>query len=135
MICTKCKIDKFDVDFGWRNKLKGKKSTCCRSCYAISSHEHYIKNSEKYKNRKSKFEYKIKMANLIKSLKIECFNCGIDHPAVLDFHHVDPTKKDKDLSKFNSIKRILEEAKKCIVLCSNCHRVLHWNNRHNVEII
>jgi hypothetical protein len=60
--------------------------------------------------------------------------CPETHIAVIDFHHKDPTKKDIGLSKVAkwgwSKERILKEIEKCIVLCSNCHRKLHWEEKH-----
>jgi hypothetical protein len=62
----------------------------------------------------------------------ECFICGFDHPAVIDFHHV--IRKDKlvvsTLVRNGSYSRAMEEVMtKCIALCANCHRVLHWQER------
>lgn len=58
---------------------------------------------------------------------VPCFSCGIKYPPyVMDLHHTDPEKKEYAIStiltKGWSEKRLLEELKKCIVLCSNCHR-------------
>jgi len=59
----------------------------------------------------------------------ECSECGEDHPACLDFHHIDPDTKYKEVTTMahnaNSIDKIKEEIAKCVVLCSNCHRKLH----------
>jgi len=61
-----------------------------------------------------------------------CTKCGFSHPAVIDFHHIDPsTKKD---SVFNLIanKRYAaayREVEKCIALCANCHRIHHHDER------
>ncbi len=59
-----------------------------------------------------------------------CKECGISHPAVLDFHHRDGEKKKFSISqcKDSGLKRIKAEIKKCDVLCANCHRLLHWEN-------
>ena len=72
---------------------------------------------------------KAKVQDLITSYKIPCAICGEDHPAVLDFHHVDESTKSftmntatKNGTKFE---RIVEEIEKCVVLCSNCHRKHH----------
>lgn len=60
--------------------------------------------------------------------------CGEDHPATLDFHHVDASKKEASISvalvRGWSKDRIREELKKCKVVCANCHRKLHWNEKN-----
>ena len=70
---------------------------------------------------------------------LKCEKCGFDkHPAALDFHHLDPSKKDFKVSKHKITcseekkKIILNEISKCIVLCANCHRIEHAKNeRYN----
>ncbi len=48
---------------------------------------------------------------------------------VLDFHHMNPAEKDFELNTRNvgqlAWERILEEAKKCVLLCCRCHREFH----------
>ncbi len=55
----------------------------------------------------------------------KCEMCGYDrHPAALHFHHVDPAEKSFSLSHLGvtrSIARCREEARKCMLLCANCH--------------
>ena len=54
-----------------------------------------------------------------------CVICGYDRwPGALHFHHVDPTTKRfhlglKGLTR--AIDNVREEAKKCVLLCANCH--------------
>lgn len=46
----------------------------------------------------------------------------------LEFHHLDPSVKDTGISswiKAVSFPRLAEEAKKCVLLCANCHREVH----------
>lgn len=66
-----------------------------------------------------------------------CQHCGESHPAVIDFHHVvrDGTQKSVNrLAADNKWTRVYEEVKKCIPLCSNCHRKLHWNESRDKVI-
>ncbi len=61
-----------------------------------------------------------------------CAQCGENHPGCLDFHHTDPGAKEFNVFRMPEIsgKRIIEtEIQKCIVLCANCHRKLHWEER------
>lgn len=59
----------------------------------------------------------------------KCQCCGQEFvPCVFDFHHLDPSQKDFSLGdKTSSLKwvKIDEELKKCILVCSNCHRMIH----------
>lgn len=47
----------------------------------------------------------------------------------LDFHHIDPSQKDFSFGKLRASPRklsiIIEELKKCILLCCRCHREVH----------
>lgn len=62
--------------------------------------------------------------------------CGICkqrfRPEIYDFHHINPQEKTFQFSKIraNCIawKRIVKELRKCVMLCSNCHRGLHCYN-------
>jgi len=62
-----------------------------------------------------------------------CVQCGESHIATLDFHHTNPAKEDKKLHRLLSEgqgkTRLLKEMDKCVVLCSNCHRIHHHNER------
>jgi len=56
-----------------------------------------------------------------------CVVCGFDVPIACDFHHVDPAQKVTEVTRlvYCTKERILEEIAKCILLCSNHHRMLH----------
>lgn len=60
----------------------------------------------------------------------KCSRCPETHPATLDFHHRDPMTKKANVShiylKGWSLRKVQEEIAKCDILCSNCHRKLHW---------
>lgn len=46
----------------------------------------------------------------------------------LDLHHIDPSEKSGNFGKIlssGSLKALEEEIEKCVVLCSNCHRLVH----------
>ena len=64
-----------------------------------------------------------------------CVDCAkIFHPVCMDYHHLDPETKHKEngvrglIKGGYSMKRIQEEIDKCILLCSNCHRLRHYAN-------
>lgn len=67
-----------------------------------------------------------------------CAHCGFSHPAVIDFHHVIRTNKqsvnDLAIRQGNVNAAIREASEKCIPLCSNCHRILHWRERGGIKL-
>lgn len=78
--------------------------------------------------REIKERYRRSLYSLIESAREQCIRCGESDPACLDFHHRDPLTKVAHVSTmWNSYGRaaIVEEIKKCDVICSNCHRKLH----------
>jgi hypothetical protein len=99
----------------------------------IYSKTYYEKNKQnviKKINIKKK-AHKTWFVNFKKQLA--CVTCGFDHPAALDFHHVEQKKANRKVHKLvsdgHTKKRILTEIEKCVVLCSNCHRVHHHDER------
>jgi len=80
--------------------------------------------SKQISNRRS-----IKRRQLFEEMKMSCggkcsmcgYNKCID---ALDFHHINPLNKKK-LSKHPTYEKLKEEVKKCVLLCSNCHREVH----------
>lgn len=93
---------------------------------------HYQRNKELYKERARNNTkiYRERNKDFILEYKRQhpCVFCGFSNPVALDFHHKDSEEKDENISKMMngcSIKTILLEIEKCVVLCSNCHRILH----------
>jgi hypothetical protein len=89
----------------------------CRFCYLDT------KNKLKKKSKDWIREYKNKR---------KCVKCGISDPRVLDFHHKG-NDKEFAVSSFEHIgatlDRIKKEVEKCVVICANCHRILHHEER------
>ena|SRR2546423_14788923 len=65
-----------------------------------------------------------------------CVRCGFSDPRALDFHHRDASGKEFSLARAwqrsYSRQRILAEIAKCEVLCANCHRIMHAEEREAV---
>jgi hypothetical protein len=64
---------------------------------------------------------------------LKCLKCGERRVCCLDFHHLEPQTKDRPVSAVIgdgcSKARILHEIEKCLVLCANCHRALHYDEK------
>ena len=94
--------------------------------------KHYEQKKDYYiqKAKESKHRVREEFENYKKTLKCEV--CGESHVATLDFHHKDTSTKEIIISEsiwrwsWNTIKK---EIDKCAVLCSNCHRKLHYDEK------
>jgi len=89
------------------------------------------KNPER--DRKNWRDLRARKVGRLRRLKIErgCRECGERHPACLEFHHRDPAQKKFLIASVAfrlSDAKMLEEVEKCDVLCSNCHRKMHWSH-------
>lgn len=55
-----------------------------------------------------------------------CTDCGEEDPVVLDFDHINPKDKFKDVAKLlsghYSWQSVQKEIVKCEIRCANCHR-------------
>ena len=62
-----------------------------------------------------------------------CQNCHYNKClSALEFHHTDDNK-DRNVRDFvrGSLSKAIKEAKKCILLCANCHREEHERLKEN----
>lgn len=68
-------------------------------------------------------------ANLIKVCGNKCNLCGYDKTiSALEFHHIHPENKEYGIASngtCHNIQKDLNEVKKCILVCANCHREIH----------
>ena len=99
--------------------------------------KHYEDNKQYYIDKAKAYREKCREElNKYKS-KLVCQSCGESRWWLLDFHHLDPSKKEGEISRlFDAPNKLKEELDKCIVLCANCHRDLHYKLQHeqdNVE--
>ena len=115
--------------------------------YAKWSLDHYYRNKEKYAEKARKWREENKEYNrtkqredkrkrkeqAIKYLGGHCNRCKQTfHPAVYEFHHLDPATKDRDPSKMLQLSwtRLQAELDKCVLLCANCHRLTHYEEKY-----
>lgn len=63
-----------------------------------------------------------------------CNKCGKDwHPSIFEFHHENPKEKDRDPAQALQMSwdNFKKELDKCILLCANCHRLVHHEYESN----
>lgn len=120
-------------------KELGRKSK--RRQYSANPKKFKQRQKERYKAHKQAIYDRIIQRRVVilswfrehcKKEDIKCVECGLRNPICLDFHHIDPKRKDGRIisairQKGWSKKRVLEEISKCKILCANCHRNLHNN--------
>lgn len=74
----------------------------------------------------------------VKELGGKCEICGYNKCIdALVFHHKDPSEKDFGLAQngiMHDWKEYLAEAKKCMLLCANCHAEEHFRLRQEENI-
>jgi predicted HNH restriction endonuclease len=108
-----------------------------REKQAQYSKSYYEKNKNEIitKSRKRRKTQVIEFA-AFKATK-SCIKCGESHPATLDFHHVERHPSNRKVHKLvqdgHWWKRIKEEIDKCVVLCANCHRIHHHEERQEIK--
>lgn len=126
--CSKCKLEKAENQFNFKNKKLMILQRSCQTCTRQQVKNHYLKNRDYYLSKAKIRNIKLRLSNqkfiYDYLLKNPCIDCGEKDPIVLDFDH----QKDKQfeissLIKWNhSLSKLKEEISKCQVRCANCHR-------------
>lgn len=84
----------------------------------------YDKEKAAKRNKQRSINNQIKLAAY--KLELGCVDCGYrDSPFALEFDHLPDYKKSRTVASltYHAWERIMEEAKKCEVVCANCHAV------------
>lgn len=134
-----------------RDRPLSRQSRCCKECGRLrmerrrSSPEGLAKETGRMarwraanpeRDRRNYTENRRIKKAWLDSQKVKCARCDETHTACMDFHHRNPAEKDGLLSvavaKW-SLDRIRAEVAKCDILCANCHRKLHYEERHGRE--
>jgi len=131
--CNKCGERKSDTNFHWKNKKLKIRHSACKDCQNEYYRQRYETHADDYKKNAKKQRKIQRDRNREFVLEYKrshpCEKCGEDHPACLDFHHTDKNK-EFTISALKhqaySLEKLKKEMQKCQVLCSNCHRKLHF---------
>jgi len=113
-ICYTCKEEKPLSEFYEKPDRKNGSSKC-KKCFNDYCIQRWIK-------------IKIKAIEYKGSKCCDCSNTFPEQPYVIfDFHHLDPNEKEAGWVKIRlrSWDKIVKELDKCVLLCSNCHRIRH----------
>jgi len=92
---------------------------------SVTEYRRQNKDKVKIWSKKNKTKKQKEWSDWKSTLK--CSNCPESHISCLEFHHIDPSQKEGLITKLRfSKEKLQKELEKCIVLCSNCHRKLHY---------
>lgn len=127
-LCKTCNTEKSVTEF---NKGPARSPDAlnyyCKSCANAMARKNYQENKERYKaNAKKRDEEMFKLLFELKNKP--CMDCGVKYPPyVMDFDHRDPSEKEFNVCMMRrrrmAFSKIVAEAAKCDVVCSNCHRL------------
>lgn len=134
--CSSCKKSQSIDCFPKNKSKKSGYQSYCKACKKSMQAAWYAKNAvAQYQRTRANKKDTILWFNEFRATQF-CQNCGENHPATLDFHH----NKDKDFDISYMVhsgygkERIANELAKCITLCSNCHRILHYNEKKHSSL-
>lgn len=104
------------------NSFNGRVGFCSKKCQ-------YIKERSE-----SKKTTKLRSDKLLELSGGKCLYCGYNKcKRALTYHHINPKTKSFALDatgiSSHSWEKVLEEREKCLLLCQNCHAILHENER------
>lgn len=129
--CVICKKKKDRSEFNKKSKSPDGLQPACRECNRLRSRAYYEKNREKHLRviRKNRAQYRAERKEFVRLVKQinPCPVCGETELCCIDFHH----RSDKEAhigqaaDQGWSESRLRKELRKCVTLCSNCHRKLH----------
>lgn len=127
-ICRVCKIEKPYKDYHLHKHCVGGVTGTCRLCVQEYKRAWYAENRKRRQDKANNVNRSRKRM-IVDHFGDKCHDCGNTyHQCVYEFHHLDPTQKDVNPSRALSWKeeKMWTEINKCIMLCSNCHKIRHF---------
>lgn len=120
--CSLCGMWSYDLSIfvkGTKGRDKHGVKTTCKECSNLETKLRVWKTNAD------------RQRLILDAKKVPCSICGGTFPDVcLDFHHIDDATKEFSIAEAMyrtiSLTRIQLEMNKCKVVCSNCHRIIHW---------
>jgi len=140
--CKGCGLEAHSVTdldmFVYSKSCKHDRTLQCKACKKKQDSQ-YEYNPKRHK--KNEYRRALAITNKVKAMEMfdfKCNHCGIiyngDNEVIFDFHHLDPQHKESHIGSLLGQQlfgeRTMKEIKKCIMLCSNCHRLEHKRLRN-----
>ncbi len=109
-------------------KRKGNLQPNCIDCQkAINKARYHVNKDDHIKRVRANMIARQKILKIWKQ-SLKCVRCDENYWKCLDFHHLDPSKKDfsvGDALQNYGWEKLLNELEKCVVLCKCCHVKVH----------
>ncbi len=127
-ICTRCNKNE---------QLKTK--TVCKECKKELDHIRYLKHQKEILNQFN-IDYRKCKKEIFEYLGGKCSECGCTNCEQLEFHHIDPSSKEFVISdclprkNWKTNTKLMNEIKKCTILCVPCHDKITLQLIQNGEI-
>lgn len=128
-VCSKCGLKRPLEEFPRRSDRPLGRGAVCLACGRTYRRAHYARNVAYYVEKAARARARQRAQNyerLIAYLRSHpCVDCGETDMRVLQFDHLDPSAKTKEVSRlvlWATWRRAAREIEKCAVRCGNCHR-------------
>ncbi len=125
--CYKCNVNKSHTDFHWRSKANNRLQSMCKTCKKDLDQTRYYDPVSNRKKQAHESRALARINAMVAKFSIflnkSCVDCGEnDIRCLVPDHQYD---KLENVSKLVSDRKapelIIEELKKCEIVCANCH--------------
>ena len=127
--CGRCRRRRPANEFNWRNKAHTRRQSYCRECGNQAWREWYRSEPNRKRHLEQLSRRRIRRIErnrrLVRWLKsAPCTDCQGVYPShVMDFDHIESKSREIPYLVYSSsTETLIEELKKCQVVCANCHR-------------
>lgn len=123
--CTSCKVEKPETEYHKCSRFASGLMSQCKVCHKGHNKRHYQENAQIYKDRAAAgYNSAHELVRFIKE-EGKCEICSTTGWWRLAFHHKEQDDKVLEISLMRSLRQVLAELPKCMLVCHNCHADIH----------
>jgi len=136
--CLECK-QKHNLNSRIRFKIFKEKGICrvCKKPTGENGIKFFCRECGDNQNKIRLDKSKELKQRAIDYLGSKCACCGLKTNilSVYDFHHINPSEKAIEIRPllFTTWEKIEKEIRKCQLVCSNCHRIIHFEKDNLIK--